>query len=72
MSLDTLHAEIVGNLVRQVSNFELVTLDASSSYNPNEPKTRQDQMIYTWRCDIDVDEENCREYNTNGKIFVLK
>lgn len=71
MSLDNLHAEIVGNPVRQVSDFDLVTLDASLSYNPNEPKARQDQMIYTWSCDVGADEKNCQEYSTNSKIFVL-
>lgn len=55
-----------------MSNFDLVTLDASLSYNPNEPKNRQDQMIYIWHCDVDADKENCQEYKTNSKIFVFE
>jgi hypothetical protein len=66
-----LHAEIVGNPVRQVSNSELVTLDASLSYNPNEPRNKQDHIIYFWHCDVETDEENCQEYVTTSIFLFL-
>jgi len=69
--VERLHAEIVGNPVRQVSNSELVILNASSSYNPNEPESSQNDMIYIWNCDVLVDKENCQEYITTSIIFVL-
>lgn len=71
MKLDRLHAEIVGGPVRTVSNFDLVTLDASLSNNPNEPKNRQDQVLYTWTCDVKTDETNCPKYTTPSNDVVL-
>lgn len=70
VNLDDLHAEIVGGPVRQVSNSELVTLDASLSYNPNEPKYRQDQVFYTWICDVKTDRANCLEYITSSSSII--
>lgn len=69
--VEKLHAEIVGNPSKQVSNSELVTLNASLSYNPNEPKSRQDDMVYIWNCDVTADKDNCQEYITTSKIFAL-
>jgi hypothetical protein len=66
--MDGLHAEIVGSPVRSVSNSYLITLDATLSYNPNEPSHKQDQGIYyIWRCDVEADDVNCKEHMTTSK-----
>lgn len=69
MNVVDLHAEIVGETVRKVSDSFLVTLDASLSYNPNEPKNRQTDVNYIWECDVLEDIENCKKYVTAGKIL---
>lgn len=70
ITLEGLHAEIVGSPVRRVSNVNLVTLDASLSYNPNEPYNRQNEVLYVWSCDVKTDVENCQEYITTGEIIL--
>ncbi|VVC36587.1 PKD/REJ-like domain,EGF-like domain [Cinara cedri] len=67
VNLDGLHAEIVGSPLMQVIDSELVTIDASLSYNPNEPNSKQNYVLYIWYCDVKTDEENCQEYITTGK-----
>jgi len=64
-----LHAEIVGSPERSVSNSNFITLNASLSFNPNEPENRQnqDKYYYIWRCDVEVDDDNCKEYTTTSK-----
>lgn len=69
--MDRLHAQILGDSVRKVSNIELVTIDASSSNNPNEPQHKQNQIIYTWTCDVYADTANCAQYNTSSKILLV-
>lgn len=71
VNFDGLHAEIVGDFERRVSNSILVTLDASLSNNPNEPKNRQGNINYVWECDVQEDVENCKEYVTSGNVFTL-
>lgn len=70
VSLVDLYAEIVGDLVREVSDSALVTLDASLSYNPNEPNSRQGDVNYVWVCDVHEDVDNCKEFVTASKIFL--
>lgn len=51
-----------------VSNSNLITLDASLSFNPNEPIDGQNQDIYyIWRCNVTADHVNCKEYTTTSK-----
>jgi len=54
--------------VKNVSSSYLITLDASLSYNPNEPSHKQDQDIYyIWRCDVETDDVNCKEHTSTSK-----
>lgn len=63
-----LHAEIVDSPERYVSSSNLITLNASPSFNPNEPSHRQNQDVYyVWRCDVEADNDNCKEYTTTSK-----
>lgn len=71
MSYEKLHAEIVGSPFRLVGGLDLVTLNASLSFNPNEPSYNQDHIVYTWSCDVKMDNENCQEYSTNSKAITI-
>ncbi|XP_050063461.1 uncharacterized protein LOC126552720 isoform X6 [Aphis gossypii] len=72
ITIDGLHAEIVGSPVRNVSSSYLITLDASLSYNPNEPSHKQDQDIhYIWRCDVEADNVNCKEHTSTSRTRQL-
>lgn len=49
----------------------LLTLNASESYNPNELKVDQKKnLLFTWECNITKD-DSCKKFKTTSNYYII-